>query len=138
MISARQQWESRWRRLPFYLAYESHDVSNDDELALECMKIIVQDIWKSVAESWERLLELCTIHVDILQDKIYEQPADESRAPELWANSSLWLKVERLVSIHTEVVKEMQSNLREITSEPMDEDNWLESSPNDMDRISSL
>lgn len=138
MISARQQWESRWRRLPFYLAYESHDVSNDDDLALECMKIIVQDIWKSVAESWEHLLELCTLHVDILQDKIYEQPADESRAPELWANSNLWLKVERLVSIHSEVVKEMQSNLREITSEPMAEDNWLESSPNDMDRISSL
>ncbi|KAL9613249.1 MAG: hypothetical protein Q9167_002209 [Letrouitia subvulpina] len=138
VISARQQWESRWRRLPFYLAYESHDVSNDDDLALECIKIIVQDIWKSVTETWEHLLELCTLHIDILQDKIYEQPADESRAPELWANSSLWLKMERLVAIHTEVVKEMQSNLREITSEPMAEDNWLESSLNDMDRISSF
>lgn len=48
IITARQQWESRWRRLPFYLSYESHDVSNDDRMALECMKIILQDVWKSV------------------------------------------------------------------------------------------
>ena len=33
VIAARQQWESRWRRLPFYLAYESHDISNDDRMA---------------------------------------------------------------------------------------------------------
>ena len=38
MISARQQWESRWRRLPFYLAYEAHDVSTDEAMALQCMK----------------------------------------------------------------------------------------------------
>ena len=49
MIAARQQWESRWRRLPFYLAYESHDISNDDRMALECMKIILADIWKSMS-----------------------------------------------------------------------------------------
>lgn len=59
-IAARQQWESRWRRLPFYLAYESHDVSNDDRLASECMKIILQDIWKSIAENWEDFLDVCS------------------------------------------------------------------------------
>lgn len=37
LITARQQWESRWRRLPFYLAYESH-VSNDDRMALEYIR----------------------------------------------------------------------------------------------------
>ena len=34
LITARQEWESRWRRLPFYLAYESHDsITNDDHMA---------------------------------------------------------------------------------------------------------
>ena len=56
LITARQEWESRWRRLPFYLANESHDISNDDHMAEECMKIILQDIWKSVAQSWDDLL----------------------------------------------------------------------------------
>ncbi|KAI9837392.1 MAG: hypothetical protein M1838_004834, partial [Thelocarpon superellum] len=47
-IAARQEWESRWRRLPFYLAFESPDVTSDDGLAIECMKMISQDIFKSV------------------------------------------------------------------------------------------
>ncbi|KAL8893083.1 MAG: hypothetical protein Q9215_000088 [Flavoplaca cf. flavocitrina] len=138
IVEARSQWESRWRRLPFYLAYESHDVSNDDRMALECMKIILADVWKSVSESWDRLIDLSNVHVDCLQDRIYEQPADESRAPELWTNASHWLKVERLVTIHTNVVKEMQDNLKELTSEPTIEDNWLDKSPGDMERIGLL
>lgn len=138
IITAREQWESRWRRLPFYLAYESHDVSNDDRMALECMKIVLQDVWKSVAENWESFLDVSNTHVSILEDKIYESPADESRAPELWSNSSMWLKVERLVSIHVAVVKEMQTNLREFLSEPAVEDNWLDASPADMEKIRDL
>ncbi|KAL6721270.1 hypothetical protein ACLMJK_000372 [Lecanora helva] len=137
-IAARQQWESRWRRLPFYLAYESHDVSNDDVLSLECMKIILQDVWKAIAENWEDFLDVCNTHVSILEEKIYEQPADESRAPELWTNSSMWLKVERLVAIHDAVLKEMQQNLKEFISEGELEDNWLEAIPADMEKIKDL
>ncbi|KAL8874051.1 MAG: hypothetical protein Q9174_000556 [Haloplaca sp. 1 TL-2023] len=138
MVAARQQWESRWRRLPFYLAYESHDVSNDDRMALECMKIILADVWKSITESWDVLLDLSNVHVDCLQDRIYEQPADESRAPELWKNASNWLKVERLVNIHTTVVKEMRNNLQELASDDGVEDNWLDKCPSDMERIGTL
>ena len=76
--------------------------------------------------------------MDCLQDRIYEQPADETRAPDLWTNASNWLKVERLVTIHTNVVKEMQNNLRELASESTVEDNWLENSPSDMERIGVL
>lgn len=137
LIEARQQWESKWRRLPFYLAYENHDISTDDRMASECMRIIIQDVFKSVTESWEKLLDITNNHVSILEDKIYEEPADESRAPELWTNSSWWLKVERLVSIHANLVKEMQLNLHEM-SDPGLEDNWLEASVGDMDRISDL
>ena len=56
LITARQLYESRWRRLPFYLANESHEVSNDDKLAVECTKMILGDIWRSVTENWEYLL----------------------------------------------------------------------------------
>ena len=138
LISARQHWESRWRRLPFYLAYESHDISNDDTMAVECMKIILADVFKSVVENWESFLDVCNTHVSILEEKIYEQPADESRAPELWTNSSMWLKVERLIAIHLAVVKEMQANLREFLTLSNSDDNWLEASPDDMEKIRQL
>lgn len=107
-------------------------------MAIECMKLILQDVWKGVTESWESLLDVCNHHVSILEDKIYDGPADETRAPELWTNSSMWLKLERLVSIHSAVVKETQTNLRELTGELEVEDNWLESSTGDMERLSNL
>ncbi|KAL8788453.1 MAG: hypothetical protein Q9213_001676 [Squamulea squamosa] len=79
MVEARSQWESKWRRLPFYLAYESQNVSSDDTMAIECMKIILADIWKSVSESWDCLIDLSNVHVDCLQDRIYEQPVSTKR-----------------------------------------------------------
>ncbi|KAG8529370.1 uncharacterized protein KY384_006006 [Bacidia gigantensis] len=136
LISAREQWESRWRRLPFYLSVESHDLSSDDNLSLECMRIILADIWKSVSENWEAVFDICNTHVSILEDKIYDGPADESRAPELWSNSSMWLKVERLVGIHGALSREMQTNLRELTGDP--QDIWLEQSTDDMNKLTVL
>lgn len=50
----------------------------------------------------------------------------------------MWLKVERLVTIHVAIVKEMQTNLREFISESELEDNWLEASPADMEKIREL
>ena len=50
----------------------------------------------------------------------------------------MWLKVERLVSIQVSVVKEMQTNLRDFLSEPEVEDNWLDASPDDMEKIRDL
>ncbi len=50
----------------------------------------------------------------------------------------MWLKVERLVAIHVAVVKEMQTNLREFLSESEVEDDWLETSPADMEKIREL
>jgi hypothetical protein len=138
MICARQKWESRWRRLPFYIAYETHEVLTDDLMALRCLRMIVQDIWKATSDSWQSFLDICNHHVGILEDKIYENMADESRASELWTNSSKWLKVERLMFVHIDLVKECGKNLREMAEEPVPTDAWLESAIGDFDRLSNL
>lgn len=159
LIGARQQWEcehaylrfyhrdseveadtftARWRRLPFYLAFEREDLLDDDIMSMDCMKLIMGDVWRSIAEHWENFLDVCNDHVSILEDKIYDGPADETRAPELWMNSSMWLKVERLLWIHIAVLKEMQGHLRDLTGELAIEDNWLDTSPGDFERLSNL
>lgn len=131
--------ESRWRRLPFYLAYESKDISNDDHMAIECMKMVLQDIMKAVVSAWDSFLDRCYTHVSILEDKIYEQPADESRAPELWTNSANWLKVEKLMMIHVDVVKETKGYLTELTADDEEiENNWLVDSQDDFNRLNNL
>lgn len=68
---------------------------------------------------------------------VSSEPADESRAPELWTNANQWLKVERLIAIHSNVAKEMQLNLHELSPDQTD-DVWLEPSKADMEKISDL
>ena len=48
----------------------------------------------------------------------------------------MWLKVERLVAIHTTLVKEMQSNLKELTGDP--DDIWLDETLDDMKKLTEL
>lgn len=116
LIPPRQTWEERWRRLPFFLAFESKDlVESDEQLAYHSTRIILDDIFKVLATNWDSFLNLAMDHVGMLEDKIYERPADETRAPLLWTNSSLWLKVEKLLFIHLDIVKEMITRLQDLT-----------------------
>ena len=124
-IPARREWESRWRRLPFYLVYENQDISNDDDLAVQCMRLILQDVWSALQLSWEKFLDIADHHIAILEEKIYEQPADESRADEIWLNSSNWLKVERLMLTHSNIIEQLNTNLRELVDSAADSP-WLD------------
>ena len=135
VIASRRATESRWRRLPFYLAFESPESMDDDQMALQCTKMIMQDIWESTAEAWEGFLQVGGGHVGILEDRIYENPADESLAPLLWTNSDMWLNVERLMLVHKSVVRECQANLRELADRL---DTWLENTSGDFERLSNL
>ena len=114
LISARDKWEARWRRLPFYLNHETRDDITDDEImAGYCAKAIILDVWKALSESWLSFIEKADSHVEILENKIYEYPADESRADEVWTNASSWLKTERQLYRHLDVISEFQAFLKE-------------------------
>ena len=64
LIGARQEIESRWRRLSFYLPAD-----NEETLTAECMDFVLQDIFKALAYNWQKFMGLCETHVGILEDK---------------------------------------------------------------------
>jgi hypothetical protein len=67
---------------------------------------------------------------------VYENPADESRAPELWKNSAQWLKVERVLYIHADLIREMRAILHDLASgDPKDQEPWLGTVPDEMDKL---
>lgn len=137
LIGARQEVEQRWRRLTFYLPRE--ETESDEQLTVECMDFILRDIFKALAFAWERYIAIGETHIAILEDKIYIDPADESRAPELWINSSLWLKVERLMYLHSDIAKEMRNHLKELANATLpDYTKWLEQSPDEIDKLITL
>lgn len=67
LIGARQEIESRWRRLTFYLPRE--DMENDESMCTQCMDFILKDIFKAVSYNWNKFLSVAETHVGILEDK---------------------------------------------------------------------
>ncbi|KIW05785.1 uncharacterized protein PV09_03640 [Verruconis gallopava] len=136
LIQAREEIEVRWRRLMLYLNKEEQ---TEDRLAMECMDLVLRDIFAGLRIRWEKTLNKCEAHVSILEDKIYENPADESRAPELWSNSALWLKLEKLISLHIVTINDLQQQMRDLSeSEDFVKDDWLKDTPSDLTRVATL
>lgn len=134
LIQARREIENRWRKLTLFLPKEELD---EEQLGRECMNLVLSDVLKALTTSWEKYLHKSSAHVSILEEKIYDQPADESRAPELWLNSSTWLKVERLVYTHQDIIKEVKTYLANLYDTEPDE-HWLASTGEDFERIEHL
>ena len=120
---------------------------------MHCMKGIVQDIFKAVVDAWEKVLEVSWEHVSILEDAIYEQPADESRAPELWRNSAFWNRYEKLMFYHMDTMNDMRRYLGEFVDVAGDSGSetggggnagigekgaWLEGLPEDFEKLGKL
>ncbi|KAF2718442.1 hypothetical protein K431DRAFT_348692 [Polychaeton citri CBS 116435] len=135
VIGPRGGFEARWRRLTFYLRKEN--VLEDSQLAAHCSNLILGDIYQALGSAWNDFLGAATDHVSILEDKIYENPADESRAPELWTNSSAWLKVDKIMWMHQDLIREMQSHLHEMSDDDPNEidEDWLAGAPAEFDKL---
>lgn len=136
LVQAREEIEVRWRRLMLYLNREEQ---SEEKLAMELMDLVLKDVFNGLRLRWEKTLSKCEAHVNILEEKVYENPADESRAPELWSTSALWLKLEQLISMHTVTVKDLQQQMRDLSeSEEFIKTDWFKDTPSDLERIAEL
>lgn len=161
LVPARGDLEARWRRLPFYLlplqppllpppvpsAHSSVSGSGgggggggdggDANLAAACMHAVTADVFKALADCWEDVMDAAWEHVSILEDMVFEQPADETRAPELWSTSATWLKFEKLMYGHQDAAKDLRRALASLDGDLADEDSWLPEADTDLSRLST-
>ena len=114
------------------------NIPDEDMITIELMNIVLKDILKGLQQKWESLINKCDEHVSILEEKIYEYPADESRAPELWSNSSLWLKVEKLISLQISTIGEIQNNMRELADDLEPHEGWLNHTPSEFKSVETM
>lgn len=133
LIEARAEIEKKWRRL--FTDLPRDDIPSDSLLSLECMDVAVGYVLSGILGSWDKFLAKCEEHVDILEEKIYENPADESRAPELWQNQNLWLKVEKLLYVQMEAVNTLRQYMKDLS---MDERDFFHDSPDGFKRVETL
>ncbi|EPS45815.1 hypothetical protein H072_120 [Dactylellina haptotyla CBS 200.50] len=107
--------------------------AGNSKFARDFMQRIIETIYNSVADCWEAVLDVAWDHESILQDSIYEHPADESRASELFKNSETWLKFSKLMSYHVECIGDVQEYVGDFRDEDESNDSdtavftWLRS-----------
>ncbi|EME42640.1 hypothetical protein DOTSEDRAFT_89975 [Dothistroma septosporum NZE10] len=118
--SASMQLQDCIVQLSFYLMKE--DVLNDSRLAAQCTNFIMVYLFHGLGV-----------------DKIYDDSADESRAPELWQNQASWLKGEKIVWLHSDLAKEMQEIVFELANVDDEENDvevdWMGSTSAEFERL---
>lgn len=111
LFPARGYTESRWRRLPYVIGSNFHDAGKEKAInhhVDDAMIEITEHFFTAISSLWQKLLDDAWDHVSILEDKIYDDPSDETRAPELWKNAARWLVFEKLMYYHVDCVDEMK------------------------------
>lgn len=107
----RKKQEARWRRITLEYGPQFAQL-DEDKAVMACMKSILNDVFFKILNGWDQILDQSWEHVNILEDQIYEQPADETRAPELWTSSALWLKYDKLLYFHQECFEDAYNSLQ--------------------------
>lgn len=133
LAQPRNDFENRWRRLSFFLSKEGP--LDDHRLATKCANIVLNDIFHGLAIVWEDFLNAASDHVSLLEEKIYDNPADESRAPDLWTNQAAWLKVDKVMYLHKDLIAQLQGHLKVLTEDQELQEEWLAVSTAELEKL---
>ena len=96
----------------------------------------IQLIFDTVAGKWSFYVRSMHKHIAALEAMIYDQPADDTRAPMLWSISKQLLQADRLMKFHVLLLENVQRDLADFTDNAMRPD-WLEENLTDFKRLSS-
>ncbi|KKY23233.1 putativelike mg2+ transporter family protein [Phaeomoniella chlamydospora] len=137
LIPARATAEKSWLRLCKNTTHADREVKDDTYFYPKFIRTVLDDIFNHLTRSWETVLDLASEHQTILENKIYDQPADESRARELWANSFQWLRADKLMAQHRNLTKVLKTHADVLTEDvkASAEIKFLSEAPNELERL---
>ena len=96
----------------------------------------IQLIFDTIARKWSDYILSMHNHVVALEEIIYDQPADDKRAPVLWSISKQLLQAERLMKFHVLLLENVQRDLIDLTENTTRPD-WLGQNLSEFNRLSS-
>jgi hypothetical protein len=99
------------------------------------MDSVLAHTFRSLTVSWENLLLKLRDHFSLIEEKVYENPADGSRAPELWINAALRLRIQKLLSLQVATLRSIQGSLKELSLEDFE---YLREATSQLSRIPDL
>lgn len=94
----------------------------------------VQLIVDAVVVKWSEYIFFMHTYISTLEEDIYEQPANDKQAPNLWGMSKHVLQAERLITSHILLWENVQSGLTNFGGRKLDI-NWLSISLEEFKRL---
>ncbi len=143
--SAREKWQCAHQN-PILIYENSHDdceeiiqgqglldlewkASNTDKESdaalVRTMEHILLHIFTKVLRAWRKQLALLSIQHGQLEDRVYDQPSDDSHATELWAMSKYLWSMAKLVNRHSNLIEDVQEHFNQFAERSNDHD-WLD------------
>ena len=100
------------------------------------LSAIIQLIFDTITGKWSAYVLSMHNHIATLEEIIYDQPADDRRAPALWGISKQLLQAERLMKSHVLLLENVQRDLTDLTGNTT-RPNWLGQNLAEFNRLSS-
>ena len=116
----------------------SKGLANDRSTPFELAKAVVNLSFENIAKTWSDYISKMHARISSLEDEVYERPADDSRANELWSISKQLLRMENLLKFQTMLMERVQSNICSLAEPDVgQEQDWLRHTLVEFQRISS-
>lgn len=84
------------------------------EYATELTQFVIHQVLVAIGMKWTHILELSSRHMDALEDRVYDAPADELHTVVLWRNAAQWAKMKKLVNSHITCVLRLDHTLSDV------------------------
>lgn len=93
--------------------------------------------FEAIASRWSEYILSVHDYMASLEEQVYGQPADDSRANDLWSISKQLLQAERLLKFHILLLENVQNDLKGSGGIDHMPDSWLRPNLNEFKRLSS-
>ncbi|KAI4203013.1 MAG: hypothetical protein LQ348_001449 [Seirophora lacunosa] len=121
--------EEPWQQLLEYLEPSSQS---------ECLALAVVGLaFEAVAARWVHYILCMHNYIASVEERVYEDPADDSRTGALWSVSKQLLQAERLLKFHILLLENIQNDFGGLSQGETSPADWLRPNLDEFKRLSS-
>ncbi|KAL8805406.1 MAG: hypothetical protein Q9182_001972 [Xanthomendoza sp. 2 TL-2023] len=124
--------EEPWQQLLDFLGGPPQDQS-PYRLALA----VVELTFESVAARWSHYILSMHNYIASVEERVYENPADDTRTNALWSVSKQLLQAERLLKFHILLLENIQNDFKGLEEDDDSPTDWLQPNLSEFRRLSS-
>ncbi|KAL8809217.1 MAG: hypothetical protein Q9200_003615 [Gallowayella weberi] len=125
--------EEPWQQLLDFL-----DDPPQDQSSYRLALAVVELTFESVAARWSHYILSMHNYIASVEERVYENPADDTRTNALWSVSKQLLQAERLLKFHILLLENIQNDFRGLEEEEDDSPtDWLQPNLSEFRRLSS-